>query len=179
MTDQADPTRRIAHPGEQEGERRLRLVGATARREPAAALVVGYRPDPASRQALVVAVDLARRLDAHLHVVHVVDLSDYPIDPDAADWEDRAAETLRSEQEQVSRMLSDQTAGWTYHAAHGDPVSLLETVASEQCALMVVVGTRGETMSAHLHRLLAGSVSHGLIRGRRYPVLVVPGHDEH
>ncbi len=57
---------------------------------PAFDIVVGVNRDPASQEALIVAADLARRLHAHLHVVHVVDLADYPIDPDASDWEQRA-----------------------------------------------------------------------------------------
>jgi nucleotide-binding universal stress UspA family protein len=54
-------------------------------------LVVGFDRDAVSRAALTVAADLAGRLAARLVVVHVVDLDDYPIDPEAADWEEQRA----------------------------------------------------------------------------------------
>jgi nucleotide-binding universal stress UspA family protein len=51
---------------------------------------VGHCRDAASHAALEVAANLAVRLHAELHVVHCIDLSDYPIHPDAHDWEAQA-----------------------------------------------------------------------------------------
>ncbi len=70
--------------------------------------------------------------------------------------------------------LADQPGSWTYHAWHGDPVGLLAAVADEHDALFIVVGTRGAGFAAGLSRLLSGSTSHGLIRRRHHPVLIVP-----
>src|SRR5215203_784019 len=42
-------------------------------------IVVGFDEEPQSQAALRYAIDLARRLDADLEVVHVVDLRDYPV----------------------------------------------------------------------------------------------------
>lgn len=141
-------------------------------------LVLGYDRTPQSRHALGVATDLATRLGAHLHVVHTVDLRDYPIDPDSADWEEQGRATLADEVGGVQTALAGWLGQWTYHQERGDPVCVLLAIAATHDALMIVVGTHGAGMGAALQRLLGGaqSVSHGLMRHHR-PVLVVPLSD--
>jgi nucleotide-binding universal stress UspA family protein len=136
-------------------------------------IVVGHSRDPASQEALRVARDLAERLGARLHVVHGVDLGDYPINPDAADWEEQAERTLAEQQVQVQTALANCPQGWTYSASRGGPVGLISGVAEEKDALMIIVGTRGEGLGPAIERLLDGSVSRGLIRHQHRPVLVV------
>jgi nucleotide-binding universal stress UspA family protein len=148
------------------------------RQAPQTQLVLGHDHHPHSQNALSVSTELARRLQAQLHVVHGIDLSDYPIDPDAADWEQQAQRTLQDQRQQVAEALKDCDTGWTYHAGRGDPVRLLATVAAETDALMIIVGTRGEGPGKVVARIFAHSVSHGLIARQRRPVLVVPHADE-
>lgn len=138
-------------------------------------LVLGYDRTPSSRYALSVATDLAARLDAHLHVVHIVDLRDYPIDPDSADWEQQGLATLADEVEAARAELTGWPGQWTYHQKRGDPVRALVKVAAAHDAWMIIVGTHGAGMGAALQHLMGGatSVSHGLLRHHR-PVLVVP-----
>ena len=138
-------------------------------------LVVGFDLSPVSQCALEVAVDLTRRLGAYLHVVHAVDLSDYPIDPDGPDWEEQARRTLATEQQTVAAALSEFDGRWTYHAWHGVPSRLLAEVADESDALMIVIGARRGGIGAGISHLLTGSVGAELVgrRGHR-PVLVVP-----
>jgi nucleotide-binding universal stress UspA family protein len=158
---------------------RLRTTGPAPQVEHDEHLVLGYDLAPASQRALSVAVDFARRLGAHLHVVHVVDLSDYPVDPDAADWEEHAQASLRREHDNVEAALRYHAGSWTYHAWYGDPIGLLARVADEHDALMIIVGTRGAGFGAALARLAGGSTSHGLLRRSDRPVLVVPArHDD-
>jgi nucleotide-binding universal stress UspA family protein len=141
------------------------------------ALVLGYDTAPASRTALLVAADLALRLPAgHLYVVHAVDLSDYPADPDLPDFDTLGAQTLAVEREHVHAALADLPVPWTYHVGHRRPVRYLCDLAEEHDALMIIVGTRGGGLGSTVARLLDGSVSHGLIRHSRRPVLVVPEH---
>jgi nucleotide-binding universal stress UspA family protein len=128
---------------------------------------------------LRVAADLARRLGAVVHVVHAISLDDYPVDPDADDWEAQAARALRGQRAEVEAALTAVVSGWSYHAARGDPVKLLCAVAEEQDALMIVVGTRGEGAGAALARLLNRSVSRAVIGRQRRPVLVVPADAGH
>jgi nucleotide-binding universal stress UspA family protein len=143
--------------------------------EPVTSLLVGHDEQPASRAAVRVAADLAVRLGAYLHVVHVVDLSDTPIDADSADWEQGAAKALVALHEDARKLLSGFDIGWTYHACHGDPAELLARVAEEHGALFVAVGT---TSRGLVRRLMeGGSVSRRLMRRHDFPVLVVPEPD--
>jgi nucleotide-binding universal stress UspA family protein len=170
----ADADRRGEPPGARNPQRRLSLtVGGDE--DAHTNLVMGFDLSPGSRCALDVAADLAQRLDARLHVVHVIDLSDYPIDPDAADWEERARKTLALEHETVRTVLRTFNGPWTYHAWHGEPAVLLARVADEYDAFMVIIGARRDGVGAVINHLLSRSVS-GNLTGRRghRPVLVVP-----
>jgi len=149
------------------------LDGSGAHTAPLATLVVGYDRRPESQYALREAADLGRRLGAQLQVVHAVDVSDYPVDPDSFDWEQRARQALDEERVAVSAALSHQMAGWSYRAGYGDPAELLVAVAEETDALMIIVGSRGEGWRAALDRLLSPSVSHRVIQRCHRPVLVV------
>ena len=138
-------------------------------------LVVGHDRRPYSQRALAVATDLAAGLNAYLHVVHILDLDDYPIDPDMPGWEEHAAAVIAREKDQVSTALSGRLTDWTFAVDRGERVSRLTSVADECDALMIIVGTHGDGLGAALGHLLRGtSVSHGLIRRKHRPVLVVP-----
>jgi nucleotide-binding universal stress UspA family protein len=140
----------------------------------ATTIVAGHGRDPSSEPALAAAVDLASRLGAHLHVVHAVDLDDYPVDSDAADWEEQGERELAEQRAHVEAVLAQAGITWSYDTRRGDPADVLAIAADEREALLIVVGTRGEGMRAALERLLSRSVSHGLIRRQHRPVLVVP-----
>jgi nucleotide-binding universal stress UspA family protein len=64
------------------------------RDDAATTLVVGHSNDPAGDYALIVAADLAQRLHARLHIVHVVETGDYPADCDTADWDEQCRQQL-------------------------------------------------------------------------------------
>jgi nucleotide-binding universal stress UspA family protein len=154
-------------------ERRVALpAGRSDEGGAAPALVVGFDGQEASLAALRTAADLARRLGADLHVVHGIDVRDYPVDPDAATevWEGRAREALEHLHVQVREALADHPGSWTYHAWNGDPVRLLATVADEQDALMIVVGTHRHRSLSRVMRL---SVSRSLPKAAHRPVLLV------
>lgn len=72
---------------------RIDRDGPAPANEPSSHVVLGYRAGPPGNAVLVTGADLAARLNATLHVVHVVDLSDYPIDPDA--WTGRHKPSAR------------------------------------------------------------------------------------
>jgi nucleotide-binding universal stress UspA family protein len=137
------------------------------------ALVVGFDRRPESRAALEVALDLGRRMEAGVYVVHAVDISDYPVDPDAADWEEQARRILAMERDEVNAVFAGSGLSWSYRAWRDDPAHALICVADEVDALMIVVGSRGEGWRMLLDRLLSPSVSHRLINRAGRPVLVV------
>jgi nucleotide-binding universal stress UspA family protein len=137
-------------------------------------LVVGHCNDPTGDHALAVAADLGRRLHARLHVVHVIETSDYPPDSDAAEWDELCRQELSEQRERVELMLTDTELSWTYELRRGDPAIELAKAAEEQDALLIVVGTRGEGLRTAVLRLIEPSVSHGVIHRQNQPVLVVP-----
>lgn len=134
-------------------------------------LLVGYDRHPASHHAVIVAADLAHALGASLLVLHVIDLEDYPIDPDAADYEVAAARTVAQERQHAEGLLSQATVEWTYETARDDPAHALAKVAHDNDVLMIVVGASGRGLA---RRLLHGSVPQALTHKQRKPVLVVP-----
>lgn len=138
-------------------------------------LVVGFDRREASVAALESAAHLATQLSTGLHVVHAIDLRDYPIDPDGPDWEAEARATLRDEERSVQDILSRFRCAWSYQAGRGDPAELLRTIATETEALMIVVGSHAPGFGAALSHALEGSVEHRLLAGASsFPVLVVP-----
>jgi nucleotide-binding universal stress UspA family protein len=140
-------------------------------------IVVGYVHSAASRHALTTAADLARDLGAHLHVVHVVDLADYPVDPDLPDWEAEVGARLDAAQADAERLLADwPEVSWRFDLRRGDPAHALAEEAGRDHARLIVVGTRGGArFVTALERLLGASrsVAHAL-EAAQVPVLVVP-----
>lgn len=140
-----------------------------------AALVVGWDRHPDSAAALRVAVHLASRLDAHIHVVHIVDLDDSPVDPDSPDWDQSYRDTVTDEARAARALLDAVPASWTYHSGHGSPSELLSVVADRYAALMVVIGSPRRGPMGYLDSMLGRSVAQRLIGRRRVPLLLVPG----
>ena len=137
-------------------------------------LVVGYMDDPEGTNALRFSIALANRLNADLHLVHVIDLRDFPLDPDQVDWEEGSVEILHHTKGHVRSELIGFAGEWTYQAVRGDPVKALRDHATLHDAFMVIVGTHGDHPGAGLMRLFGGSVSRGLVRHLNRPILVVP-----
>lgn len=135
-------------------------------------LIVGHDRHAAGIAALRVAVDLARRLPAHLHVVHSITLDDYGIDPDSERFEAEYERTKQAERDALEVDLRDAGVEWTYHEQRDDPAHALARLASELDALYIVVGA---THGGGLRRLIGGeSVPKRLLRHQHRPVLIVP-----
>ncbi|QHE73655.1 universal stress protein (plasmid) [Rhodococcus sp. ZPP] len=152
----------------------LRVDGPAAPTPAVCHLVVGFDRHPASHAALTYAMDLAGRLDAFLHVAHIVDIDDMPIEPDRDDWEERFADSVEQQRREACTMLATMPGNWAYYSREGDPAQLLTTIAEANDALMIIIGTsRGGVMSL-FERFLGESVSSKLVHHARRPVLLVP-----
>ncbi|HEV2369893.1 MAG TPA: universal stress protein, partial [Acidimicrobiales bacterium] len=101
--------------------------------------MVGFDAGTEALAVLAEAADLARRLDAQVTVVHAVDLRDYPVDPDASDWEEKLGPALASEQQAAAALLTETNLTWSYRLFRGDPAAALIEAAEEEDALMIVV----------------------------------------
>jgi nucleotide-binding universal stress UspA family protein len=143
-------------------------------------IVVATDASPEAHVALVSATDLAKRSGAQLHLATAYDLpvavyaysgyigSDESMDPFAAD----ARAMLEKEQVRVES-LGGRVAG--LHTGRGPTFDVIERVADEVDADLIVVGSRD---IGGLHRLLAGSVSTSVVHATHRPVLIVRGGDE-
>ncbi|MDZ7881748.1 MAG: universal stress protein [Mycobacterium sp.] len=151
-----------------------RIEGPAGDIQPTHHLVVGFDRAESSMQALRFAITLAAAVNAHLHVAHIVDLEDFPIDPDGDDWQEHVVDALAQERARACDLLRASPVNWTYSALHGDPAGVLRVLADDHDALMIVVGSaRGGVMSA-LDRALGESVSAHLLRHAHRPVVLVP-----
>jgi nucleotide-binding universal stress UspA family protein len=151
----------------------LQVEGSPPADRPKTALVVGFDQTAASLAALGKAAEIGAQLQARLHVIHAVDLADYPVDPDADDWEEQAAKSLEEERQRVSAALAEYPCGWSFVALRADPAEALNRTAEEVDAVMIVVGVRSHGWRHIFERLAGPSVSHRLINHCHRPVLVV------
>lgn len=121
-------------------------------------IVVGTDGSQTARRAVAVAADLARRLDADLHVVHGFR------DPSAgqagpAPGSDRWREANEAV---LADALADPTLGGarvTGHSVAGGVVEALVAVALETSADLIVVGNRGVQGAAGSIDSVAGRVA--------------------
>jgi nucleotide-binding universal stress UspA family protein len=137
-------------------------------------LVVGWDREPASAAALRYAVKLARHLEAHLHVVHIADVNDLPIDPDAWDYEQQFHASVEANAVAARKLLEELGANWTYHAMHGRPPDVLAELAEQVDAVMIVVGAPRGGMHSFIDTFAGQSVAHQLTRNHARAVLLVP-----
>lgn len=136
--------------------------------------VVGYRQGPTGRAALQYAVWLADAVAGRVHVVHVTDLDDFPVDPDDLDWELEAEGRLAAVRSEVDAALDGHARPWSYEVAHGDAGDALADVALRRGATMVVVAAHVDGRLGRLQRLVARSIARELFDRAACPVLVVP-----
>ncbi|MBY0286562.1 MAG: universal stress protein [Mycobacteriaceae bacterium] len=139
-----------------------------------AELVVGWDREPASAAALRYAVKLARHLDAHLHVVHIADIADLPIDPDAWDYEQQFHASVEAHAVAARKLLDELGANWTYHAMHGRPPDVLAELAEQVDAVMIVLGAPRGGVHSFIDTFAGQSVAHQLTRKHARAVLLVP-----
>lgn len=134
-------------------------------------IVVGLDRRAASRAALAFAASLASRLDARLHVVHVVEGADLAVDPDADDVETGAAGQVRSA---ATAALAGFGGAWEFYRRHGDPAAVLAQIAEETDAAMIVLGAPRRGPVAIMERLLGESVAAAEMHAAVRPVVLVP-----
>jgi nucleotide-binding universal stress UspA family protein len=130
----------------------------------------------ASRAALALALQLAKRVGADVRLVHVFQLPYY------VGWEDGVTMAAASEQflEQMRKRGEEQlaaqlavckAAGVSARAEQVDGAPYLKIVELSATADLVVMGTHGRT---GLPRLMLGSVAERVVRLAKCPVITVP-----
>ena len=130
----------------------------------------------ASRAALEIALDLAKRLGAEVRLVHIFQLPYY------VGWEDGVAMAAasvefleqmrkRGEEQLAAQVALCKAAGVPARGEQIDGAPYLKIVELSAEADMVVMGTHGRT---GLPRLMLGSVAERVVRLAKCPVITVP-----
>jgi len=132
-------------------------------------VVIATDGSESATRAVDVALDLARRFDATVHALFVVEQREINASPDelreelAAALERRADEALTDVQERADRQV-------TTAVREGTPHTETDRYADDVDADVVAAGTRGRHGD---HGFLLGSVAEGLVRHCSVPVLTV------
>jgi nucleotide-binding universal stress UspA family protein len=128
--------------------------------------------------AVAYALDLARRLDASLHLVHVVA---YPID--VGGWPEAYGTTLAGLREELKQdaalRLAKRAKSITgikvsTDLREGSPARAIVDAARDRKCDLIVMGTHGSGGFTHL---LLGSVAERVVRTAPCPVLTVSSQD--
>ena len=122
--------------------------------------------------------EIAKALSAKVWLLHNAvpepDFVEFKADPQAA--RESLAKKFHAEHRQIQELADRmRKAGLDTTAllVHGATVETILKEASELEVDMIVVGSHGRRA---MHQLLVGSVSEGVLRKSRCPILVVPTH---
>lgn len=122
------------------------------------------------------AEELAKEMSAQVWIVHNAepepDVLEFRADPKAA--REKLAEKFHREHrrvQEIGKRLRDQGLDAKALLVHGPTVEMILKEASELDVDIIVVGSHGRSA---VFQLLMGSVSEGILRKSRCPVLVVP-----
>ncbi len=126
-----------------------------------------------SDKAFITATDLAKGLNASLHVVHIVQIhpSNIP-ESGVVDIDEMQAAQEKAANAYLDKYIQKYGEGLDTSKAilHGDPATQVNKVVKETGADMIVMGTRGRTGVAHL---IMGSVAESVLKNSEVPVMCV------
>jgi nucleotide-binding universal stress UspA family protein len=140
-------------------------------------IIVGVDASEASTRAVEFASMRAHRLGGELLIVHIIPWSPYSFSTPGEN--ERRHQTRQAEIEAATsqiieprvKLVADAGVKVDSVVRHGDPVDLLNDLASERGAVQMVLGRTGDT---RVKRALFGSIPGHLTRTASVPVTVVP-----
>jgi len=119
---------------------------------------------------------LAKNMSARIWILHNAepepDVLEFKTDPQTA--RESLAEKFHREHRQIqdiAKRLRNEGLKATALLVHGPTVEAILKEASDLDVDMIIVGSHGRNA---VYQLLLGSVSEGILRGSRCPVLIVP-----
>jgi nucleotide-binding universal stress UspA family protein len=120
-------------------------------------------------RAVTVALDLARRFDAEVHALYVVDTGEIESSPESL--RDELRDALHEQGNEALESVHDHADREVVTAVReGDPAATISEYAREEDADVVATGTRGRHGE---NRFLIGSVAERVVRICPTPVLTV------
>jgi nucleotide-binding universal stress UspA family protein len=134
-------------------------------------LICGFDDSENARRAVRVAADLARRLEAHLILLHVSEVTTPPPGPAFA-YAKLQEQALATGERLLQKLCEEERLeNAERQVALGTPASVLVDAAAAKGADLLVVGTRGR---GALTAAVLGSVSSDVASKAPCPVVVVP-----
>ena len=141
-------------------------------------LLVAVDLSESTQQLVTTAEEIAKALSAKVWILHNAepepDVLEFKADPQTA--RECRAEKFRGEHRQIQEIadrLRQEGLDATALLVHGATVEAILKEASDLDVDMIVVGSHGR---GAMYQLLVGSVSEGVLRHSRCPILVVPTH---
>jgi len=132
-------------------------------------VVIATDGSTSGRRAVTVALDVARRFEASIHALYVVD--ETQVDGLPEDVHDDVREALEAQADEsldAVETAADQPV--TVAVREGDPATEIIDYADDTDADMVATGTRGRHGE---HSFIVGSVAETVVRDCPVPVLTV------
>ncbi len=126
-----------------------------------------------SSKALDYALDLAAKVGASVHVVHVCPLLYYALSaelPDDPAFERKLKEQLQKKLEALQQDVASKGRQITTALIDGNPGQAILEAATGTGADLIVIATHGRTGMQHL---MLGSVAERVVRTSKVPVLTV------
>lgn len=122
------------------------------------------------------AVDLAKRYEARLHAVYVVDVRGSEFAPGKASLWDPVVDSVRNRGNEHTGRIAEEASRAGLEAQQavveaGTAAEGILSYADEHDVDLIVIGTRGRSGPK---RWLLGSVTEGVVRGSDVPVLCIP-----
>lgn len=132
-------------------------------------IIVGVDGSVESKRALEFAIELASSFNAHLIACHVIGKLTRAAEIGSADLDQYRTSVVQTFEEEWCKALDESGLRSQKITVDGNPVSSLMTIAEEEHADLLVLGSRRHTIESYL-----GSTSHHLIEHSPIPVVVVP-----
>lgn len=132
-------------------------------------LVIATDGSESVTRAIDVALDLARRFDAEVHALYVIDTGEVQSSPEAVREDLRSALDSRG-RDALAEVESSATMDVQTAVREGRPAAEISAYAREIDADVVATGTRGRHGE---NRFLIGSVAERVVRTCPVPVLTV------
>ncbi len=136
-------------------------------------ILVAFDGSENAKRALNVAIDLAKRYEAKLDIIEVVDTSIIlgagigPVPPDVIE---SLYNKAKADVEGAKKQASDAGIKVEGVIVEGDPATAVMDYASKNGVDLIVTGSRGLST---IKRMFLGSVSSRIIHEAKIPVLVV------
>jgi len=131
-----------------------------------------------AERAIDFAIDLASKLGATVHLLHVYQLPVYPL-PDASSGvsQDFIGQTMEELNKGLAQLAAKKKGAKieTHVVVQGIPHREIVRMADELDLDLIVMGTHGRS---GLPRLLLGSVAERVVRTAKAPVITVPCREE-